>query len=99
MQKVSLEQLKMLLPEKATTLSETDNDSVGGISFKNLCGEYAEIKKAYKGDTELAYDAFKGLLSGYAPPIVFVGQGSSRAVFACKGGKCIKVAINAAGEA
>ena len=89
----------MLLPEKNEAISESDTDVADGLSFKKLCNEYGEIKKIYKGDVELTYDVFKGVLEEYAPPITLVGQGSSRAVFACKGGKCIKVAVNDAGTA
>lgn len=50
MQKVSLEQLKMLLPEKNAVVSESDDDIAKGLSFKKLCNEYYDIKKAYDGD-------------------------------------------------
>lgn len=47
-----------------------------------------------------AYDYMNSqVLNKHCPPIVLVGKGSSRAAYACIGGKCIKIAINAAGVA
>ena len=92
----------MLLPKKAASLKEDDgNDIADGLSFKKICSEYAQVSKIslFKRDPSSTYKKFKSILEKYAPPIKLAGEGSSRAVFACIGGRCLKVAMNEAGIA
>lgn len=97
MQLISIDQLKQLLPG-GQGLDESE-DVAPGLSFKALCGKYQEALGLGHGTAE-TYRIFKDdTLSKYCPPIKFVGDGSSRAAFACIGGKCIKVAKNDAGVA
>ena len=96
MQKVSLEVLQKLLPPGG--LAESDQDLAPGVSFGRLCREYDEISRK-SGTAQDAYGLFTRRLEDLCPPIMFVGDGSSRAAFICQGGFCLKVAKNSAGVA
>lgn len=95
MQEISLEQLKQLLPGR---LRESDGEVADGTRFKDLCEEYRKIQ-LLSASINRAYTTFVYKILSRYEPIKFVGDGSSRAAFACVGGKCIKVAKNSAGVA
>ena len=112
MQEISLENLKKLLPgprmDESLFDSARTEDIGGGLRFKDICDAYdrqmdrLEREHGEYGVDSLrpqAYEYINGRLAGYCPPIVLAGKGSSRAAYACVGGKCVKVAVNAAGVA
>lgn len=82
-----------------------------GFSFKDVCKQYENHQKeilthASQADfkqaslDEMMHSWLKdSILKKHCPPIKLVGIGSSRTVYACLGGKCLKVAQSAAGRA
>lgn len=108
MQLVLLDDLKKL---QTTQLSESGaKDLIGpGFSFKDVCKEYGRQKSKFQNQFGSQSNQMychqlhdwlkKDYLKGKCPPIVLVGQGSSRTAYACLGGKCLKVAKNEAGAA
>lgn len=108
MQLVLLDDLKKL---QTTQLSESGaKDLIGpGFSFKDVCKEYSRQKSKFQSQFGSQSNQMcchqlhdwlkKDYLKGKCPPIVLVGQGSSRTAYACLGGKCLKVAKNEAGAA
>ena len=95
MQEISLEQLKKLLPGK---IQENDHEVAEGLSFKYLCKKYAEVLK-WSSSIRQAYSIFADEVLSKCKSIKFVGDGSSRATFACIGGKCVKIAKYQSGVA
>lgn len=108
MQLVSLDDLKKL---QTADLSERAEDSQIGpeFSFSDICYIYKTKKNDFKKSLAHNFDnrwrrmACEWLKTNYlesrCPPIKLVGVGSSRIVYACLGGKCLKVAVNDAGAA
>lgn len=113
MQEISLENLKKLLPnnqvDESLFNSVQQEDLGNGLKFKDVCNAYdkqldqLEYKSGEYGTARLRPQVYNYMntqvLNKYCPPIVLVGKGSSRAAYACIGGKCIKIAMNAAGVA
>jgi hypothetical protein len=113
MQEISLKNLKRLLPaeqvDESLFNSAGREDIGGGLKFKDVCDAYdrqmdrLEYENGEYGTKRLRPQAYNYMnaqvLSKHCPPIVLVGKGSSRAAYACIGGKCIKMAMNAAGVA
>lgn len=110
MEWVPLEELKALA---ASSSSMFEVEKTRDINYKQFKTEYAKVynaalSKYSKRKTQSAMDSLlkgvfaslkKSWLKKNAPPIEFIAEGSSRAAFRCGGGKCLKIAKNAAGIA
>ncbi len=93
MLKVKLDDLKKLLPGSVS--EGVENNDLGGLSFKDACTVWREgLKNNVVAQT---YSHFVKAMADKCPPIMLVGEGSSRTAFACIGGLCMKAAKKEAG--
>jgi len=93
MQYVTLEQLQELAKAPDTVESKSIFD------YSEVVSEFETYLKQSKDITK-AYSLLKNkYLKQHCPPIRYIAEGSSRAAYACNGGKCLKLAISNAGIA
>lgn len=86
---MSVEQLMQISRSK----NGIEEDEHSSISFSDALQQfYLELNRC-KGNIQCAALTMKKqYFAKHSPPIKFVGQGVGRTVFACNGGKCLKVA-------